>query len=112
MLHAKVYGIDRRVVFVGSFNFDPRSRLLNTEMGLLLDIPVLAERLAAGFDAITAEHAWRLERVPAAESRPAHIEWVATEDGRERRLADEPAAEFWRRLRAMLMSLLPLDELL
>ena len=45
-LHAKTFQIDGRSVFVGSFNFDPRSARLNTEMGLLIDNSVLAYRLS------------------------------------------------------------------
>ena len=41
-LHAKTFEIDGRYVYVGSFNFDPRSAYLDTEMDLLLDSPQLA----------------------------------------------------------------------
>jgi putative cardiolipin synthase len=50
-LHAKTFAVDRQRLFVGSFNFDPRSVRLNTEMGLLIDSPVLAGRLHSMFDA-------------------------------------------------------------
>src|SRR6185437_507153 len=49
-LHAKTFQIDGRVIFVGSFNFDPRSARLNTEMGLLIDSGALAGRLTSFFD--------------------------------------------------------------
>ncbi len=41
-LHAKLMAIDEKQVFIGSFNFDPRSAYLNTEIGVLLDSPTLA----------------------------------------------------------------------
>lgn len=44
-LHSKGLVIDRRKVFVGSFNFDPRSVLWNTEVGVLVDSPELAEQM-------------------------------------------------------------------
>lgn len=47
-LHAKLFIIDRKTIFIGSFNLDPRSARLNTEMGILVDCPALAEE-AAGF---------------------------------------------------------------
>jgi putative cardiolipin synthase len=50
-LHAKTFAVDRSRIFVGSFNFDQRSALLNTEMGLVIESPVLVQRLAAFFDA-------------------------------------------------------------
>lgn len=44
-LHAKTYAVDGRAIFVGSFNLDPRSARLNTEMGLVIDSPTLAAKL-------------------------------------------------------------------
>ena len=39
-LHAKTFSVDRSRVFVGSFNLDPRSASLNTEMGFVIESPV------------------------------------------------------------------------
>ena len=44
-LHAKTFAFDRRIGFIGSYNLDPRSSKLNTEMGVLFDCPALAKRL-------------------------------------------------------------------
>ena len=44
-LHAKTFAFDRRIAFVGSYNLDPRSNRLNTEMGVLFDCPAFAKRL-------------------------------------------------------------------
>lgn len=44
-LHAKTYAVDGRTIFVGSFNFDPRSARLNTEMGLVIESPTMASKL-------------------------------------------------------------------
>jgi len=38
-LHAKTFVVDRTRVFVGSFNFDPRSACLNTEAGFVIESP-------------------------------------------------------------------------
>ena len=40
-LHAKAFVVDRRQLFVGSFNWDPRSVDINTEMGVLIDFAVV-----------------------------------------------------------------------
>jgi putative cardiolipin synthase len=45
-LHAKTFTVDGERVFVGSFNFDPRSAKLNTEMGFVIDSPALAAAMA------------------------------------------------------------------
>ena len=46
-LHAKLFVIDRRRCFIGSFNLDPRSARLNTEMGMMVDCPEIAAQAAA-----------------------------------------------------------------
>ncbi len=48
-LHAKVFSVDRARVFIGSFNFDPRSLWLNTELGVVIHSPELATDLAEAF---------------------------------------------------------------
>src|SRR6056297_3190591 len=49
-LHAKTFAVDGERIFIGSFNFDPRSASLNTEMGFLIDSPQIAASLAAALD--------------------------------------------------------------
>src|ERR1700704_2839358 len=46
-LHAKAFSVDNSRVFIGSFNFDPRSSTLNTEMGFVIDSPALAQKFEA-----------------------------------------------------------------
>jgi putative cardiolipin synthase len=48
-LHTKAYVVDGRRGFVGSFNLDPRSAALNTEMGVLFDDPVLGAQLQSEY---------------------------------------------------------------
>ncbi|PWL18559.1 phospholipase [Falsochrobactrum shanghaiense] len=48
-LHSKTLAIDGKRIFIGSFNFDKRSLLLNTEMGVLIESPDMASALAAAF---------------------------------------------------------------
>ena len=50
-LHAKTFSVDRARVFIGSFNFDPRSARLNTEMGFVIDSPALAQTIEAALAA-------------------------------------------------------------
>ena len=45
-LHTKSMVIDRQRAFIGSMNLDPRSEVLNSEMGVIVDSPPLAEKLA------------------------------------------------------------------
>lgn len=46
-LHAKTLVVDGKRLFVGTFNLDPRSAHLNTEVGLLAHCPALAARIEA-----------------------------------------------------------------
>jgi putative cardiolipin synthase len=60
-LHAKAIVIDRERVFIGSMNLDPRSADINTEMGVIIDSPGLAEQVAAAMDRdMGAQNAWRV----------------------------------------------------
>lgn len=59
-LHAKTLILDGDRVFVGSFNFDPRSALLNCEMGFLVHSPELAATVAGTFASMFGERAWRV----------------------------------------------------
>ncbi len=49
-LHAKSFAVDGKRIYIGSFNFDPRSARLNTEMGMLVDSDELARELHHRFD--------------------------------------------------------------
>src|SRR5262249_26076544 len=49
-LHAKAFATDRARIFVGSFNLDPRSARLNTEMGIVMESPPLASALSNALD--------------------------------------------------------------
>lgn len=58
-LHSKALAVDGRRIFIGSFNFDPRSFALNTEMGVLIDSPALAAGLARAFSEIFPDRSYR-----------------------------------------------------
>ncbi len=112
-LHAKIAIYDRKLVWVGSANFDPRSRRLNTEAGLLIESPLLAGWLLAGIDRdFSPEHSWRLTLEQDGDSR-RQLTWNGERDGKPIRLSSEPDAGFWRSLRVGLYSLIPgLEDLL
>jgi cardiolipin synthase C len=49
-LHAKSLVFDRKSVFIGSFNLDPRSTALNTEIGVMIDSPEVAGQVGELMD--------------------------------------------------------------
>ena len=60
-LHAKTFAFDRRIGFIGSYNLDPRSSKLNTEMGVLFNCPALAKRLPEKTERDLDRNAYRVE---------------------------------------------------
>jgi putative cardiolipin synthase len=92
-LHAKVALIDRELVFLGSMNFDPRSRDLNTEFGLLIRSRELAEELHALLQRLQREGAYRLYL--DEDGRTLH--WTAGDSGMHIE-GFEPDTDFGSRL--------------
>jgi putative cardiolipin synthase len=112
-LHAKAVVVDRRYVFVGSMNMDPRSKLLNTEMGVIVDCPPLAEAVAKFFASASATaSAYRVELQPA-ESASGRLVWITQQkDGRTQTLTQEPDVDWHRRLAIAVFRILPIEGLL
>lgn len=106
-LHAKTFVVDGRQVYVGSFNMDPRSARLNTEMGLILDSPVLAGRVRQGLEQGKAEHAYAV-RLDAQ----GQLHWHTLENGVAQRFDAEPRSSPMQRFTVWLASRLPLEPLL
>jgi putative cardiolipin synthase len=113
-LHAKVVVHDRRTVWIGTANFDPRSRRINTETGLLIDSEVLAARMLESMERDFAPtQSWRLALETDTASGVRRVVWTGEHDGKPQRLEHEPDAGLARRLRVLFYSLLPgIEELL
>ncbi|MGE5803028.1 MAG: phospholipase D family protein [Gemmatimonadota bacterium] len=97
-LHAKTFVFDRTSVFIGSVNLDPRSLEQNTEVGVLVDSPVLAAEVANLFDQ-WASPALSYEVTRGPDGR---LQWTGG-------FTDEPNAGFWRSLGAKFFSHLPIE---
>ncbi len=110
-LHAKLFVLDRRRLFIGSMNFDQRSLMLNTEIGLIIDSPELAQSTAARFEAIvTPDNSYALALAPTSPgSETAQIIWRTRQGGQMIEFRDEPAYSTWQRLKLDWLKLLPLD---
>jgi putative cardiolipin synthase len=107
-LHAKTFAVDRGRIFVGSFNFDPRSARLNTEMGLVIDSPTLARQLAEAFDTTIPSVAYEVRIASDGSS----LEWIERTGSGEVRYATEPATTWVKRSTVNLLSILPIEWLL
>jgi len=109
-LHAKLWVYDRKRMFIGSMNFDQRSKHLNTEIGLLIDSPELAQETVARFDRMVQPEnvytpAWR-EPLAGA---PGHLVWETREDGKDVEYLQEPARSSWQKFKLTVMSWLPVN---
>ena len=59
-LHAKSMVIDDQLIFIGTFNLDPRSANLNTEVGILVNSTTLARQLKENIERdIDPANSWR-----------------------------------------------------
>jgi len=103
-LHTKAFTVDRRYLFIGSFNWDPRSVNINTEMGVYLDAPDMTVPVLEHFESRLQEIAYRLRL-----DEKGKIEWVGWENGQEVIYHNEPGASFWKRFTAGFYRLLPLE---
>ena len=107
-LHAKTFAVDRSLLFVGSFNFDPRSANLNTEMGFVIESAAMATVVSDAISGPLADRSYSVRLGPGGA-----LEWIErTGDGKERVWHEEPAASPGRRLGVKLLSLLPIEWLL
>lgn len=107
-LHGKTFLVDGQRLFVGSFNLDPRSARLNTEMGLTVDSPVLTRALADAIARDMTAATWRVSLSP-----DGNLQWAEIRaDGTQQVHAREPGASLLRRLGARVLSWLPIDGLL
>ena len=63
-LHAKTAVIDKKIIFIGSMNLDPRSASTNTEFGMFIESPALAKELLRVINISKLESAYRLRLAP------------------------------------------------
>lgn len=108
-LHAKTFVFDRKRTFIGSFNFDPRSALLNTELGLVIDSPLIAEIVALMSEqGMSPLNSHRLSlHGKGSEKRIVWIsktaQGIVSTDG-------EPNATRWQRFMIDVLKLLPIEK--
>jgi putative cardiolipin synthase len=104
-LHTKAMAFDRAAVFIGSFNLDPRSARINTEAGLYIESPELAEMLVAYMaTGVAPGNSYHVLLDPDGEAV-----WETVTDGGTVRYQDEPDTGFCRRFVADLLKMLPID---
>jgi cardiolipin synthase C len=109
-LHAKLLVFDRSALFVGSMNYDARSRWLNTEVGLIVHSPDLAAQTAQRFQAMTQPASAYAVTLQHADARGSpRLIWSTVKQSRPVSYYTEPARSAWQRFKIRALSALPLD---
>jgi putative cardiolipin synthase len=106
-LHAKTFAVDGERIFIGSFNLDPRSAALNTELGFVIESPRLANALGEAFLQAIPKAAYEVRKAPGGA-----LVWIDRSSGTDRILTTEPDSGMLQRALVRMMSWLPIEWML
>ena len=107
-LHAKSFVFDRQQVFIGSLNLDPRAMIHNTEIGVVLTSPEIAQGMGDWFDENIGKLAFRLE-LKRDENGSETLLWHGLVDGTPQTFDVDPYTGFWKRLGIGFLGILPIE---
>ena len=103
-LHAKFFDIDG-MVFIGSFNFDPRSANLNSEVGLVVESDVLQKYISKSLDQYLPQIAYELKL-----NKQGEIIWLDQhKDGSIVEYKHDPETTKFQRFAMQAVSYLPIE---
>ncbi|MFC1739925.1 phospholipase D family protein [Pseudomonadota bacterium] len=106
-IHTKSFVIDGQQALIGSFNFDPRSRDLNSEIGLVVSSRVFAQQVVEEMNQdFNPENSYRLFL-----NEKGKLRWEITNpDGSTTIFKHDPGASIWKRMGARILSWLPIEK--
>ena len=107
-LHAKSAVVDGERVFIGSMNFDPRSDQHNTEMGLFIQSPQVAQQMLKLVDVIRQQGAYKVVLAPNGKD----MIWTTTGPGGREEVVEEPETDLWTRIMLEVLSVIAPEGLL
>jgi len=102
-LHTKAFLVDDDTLFLGSFNWDPRSAIYNTELGVVIESAEIGADVVNMIDTGLARGAYRLEL-----DEKGSIRWLDEAGPETVVLTSEPDVSWWRLLGVNLGRLLPI----
>lgn len=105
-LHAKTFESDGERIYIGSFNFDPRSASLNTEMGVTIHNAEMAKKIATDLEKSLATSSYTVSL------NGDKLQWQTVENGQTVTYNEEPHTKPWQRSVVWLLSHLPIENLL
>lgn len=110
-LHTKALVIDKKFVVIGSFNLDPRSIALNTEIVILVESHELAKQVLEYMDeGAQPEHSYRVTLETDPENKTERLVWTTEIDGEEVRYYSDPEVGIWRRISTWFIGLFPIEK--
>ncbi|SAK44490.1 phospholipase D/transphosphatidylase [Caballeronia hypogeia] len=108
-LHAKTYVFDRKRIFIGSMNLDPRSVQLNTEIGVYCESEAAAQQVADGIGENIDRIAWRVELRDDGNGGTRMV-WIDTDaNGKTTELDKEPDVSALKRAGIWMLGILPIE---
>jgi len=102
-LHTKAFVVDRKSVFIGSFNFDPRSININTELGVIIHDPKLAQSFAESIRLKLPTETYEMFL-----NEKEQLRWRTYNDGQEVIFDKEPQTTWGDRFKVGLVRILPI----
>ena len=109
VLHAKSFVVDREKVFIGSLNFDPRSFVENTEIGVVFSSEEIASEIGQWFDENILQVSYHVS-LESSKNGTGRLVWQETEPtGNQKTFHREPDTTWWTRFKVKLMSFLPVE---
>jgi len=102
-LHTKAFLVDDREVFIGSFNFDPRSAYINTESGVIIRSKYMADRFETAVRESLPNQAYEVFL-----NDDGKVRWRDTRPGHERVWDTEPETTWGQRFAVGFVSLFPI----
>jgi putative cardiolipin synthase len=105
-LHAKSIVFDRKSVFIGSFNLDPRSSTLNTEIGLMINSLEIARSVAEIMDeGVSPGSAFHVTL-----DNNKRLVWATDNNGEKVQYDKDPETNVWHRLVFDFIGILPIED--
>lgn len=116
-LHAKALAVDDAYVFVGSYNVDPRSANINTELGVLIKDTELAKQVHHALNNTNQSNAWSNHPIlqqayQVVLGKNDNLQWRTIENNQEIIYDAEPSMNIPEKTGVWLLSVLPIDWLL
>ena len=102
-LHTKAFVVDRQKLFVGSFNLDPRSAKLNTELGVIIESPELASLSVDWIDEALPRATYEVTL-----NHKGKLRWTGQTNGEQEVWTKDPETSFWTRFNVSFMRILPI----